>query len=241
MSSRRLPGKVLSPILGKPMIVRQLERICRSRAERVVVATSEDETDDAVADIVEQAGHTCYRGSLADVLDRMYRAALSSDAGHVVRLTADCPVIDHRVIDTVIDAHLRDRNDYTSNTLTRSYPDGEDVEVLTMDALHRAWQGAERREDREHVTPFIYTHPELFKLGSVEARDNLAHLRWTVDYPEDLAVVRTIFERLYETSPEFSLEDILELFDRSPELEAMNAAVNPYRKRDPALLDAGRP
>ena len=227
VGSSRFPGKVLENVLGRSMLLRQLERIARASIDKVVVATSIEKGDDAIEQLVEAEGHPVYRGSLDDVLDRVYMAAGAHGADHVVRLTADCPVVDHRLIDSVVRQHFEDGNDYTSNTLKRTYPDGQDVEVVCMKALQLAWSEAQTPEQREHVTPYIYEHPERFRLGSVESPQDFSHLRWTVDYTEDLAVIRVMFEKLYRECPTFGMEELLDLCHRMPELEAMNERHNP--------------
>lgn len=239
MTSRRLPGKVLSDVLGEPMLLRQLERVARARLDGLVVATSTDESDDPIESAVGAAGYRCYRGSLDDVLDRVHGAARSEQATDVIRLTADCPLVDAGVVDEIVGVHRRERNDYTSNTLERTYPDGVDVEVIAIRALDRAWKHATGPEEREHVTPYIYHNPALFRLGNASAAEDHSQMRWTVDYPEDLQLVREVFAALYPSDPEFSYRDVLELFRRRPELESINAAVNPfsphYEKRDRVL------
>lgn len=208
------------------MLALQLERAARARLDRLIVATSEEPGDDAVAALAEHEGYGCFRGALSDVLDRFYRAARETPADHVVRLTADCPLIDHRVIDRVMSEHVRGGHDYTSNTQKRTFPQGEDVEVMRFATLERAWREASSEYDREHVTPYIYRHPELFRLGSVESAEDWSHYRWTVDYPEDLALVRAVFEALYARDTDFSVADVVELIARRPELLEINAAVN---------------
>jgi spore coat polysaccharide biosynthesis protein SpsF len=207
------------------MLALQLERVARARLDGVVVATSDEAADDAVAALAEREGFACFRGSLDDVLDRFYRAAAAARPEHVVRLTADCPLIDPSVIDRVAAAHLAGGHDYTSNTLRRTFAHGEDTEVMRFAALERAWREATSAYEREHVTPYLYRHPELFDLGSVEADEDHSQLRWTVDYPEDLAFVRAVYEALYPVGSGFSTADVVELLARRPELTAINAAV----------------
>lgn len=226
LSSSRLPGKVLAPVLGVPMLGRQLERVARARIDRVVVATSTEPSDDPIERYLASAGFTCFRGSLDDVLDRMYQAARGERAEHVIRLTADCPLIHHAIIDAVVAEHLAGGFDYTSNTLRRTYPHGVDCEVMSFAALERAWREARAAPAREHVTTHILSHGEQFRLGSVEHGEDWSGYRWTVDYPEDLSLVRAIFERLYPSSPDFSIDDVVALFAREPELAAINAARN---------------
>jgi spore coat polysaccharide biosynthesis protein SpsF len=226
MGSRRFPGKVLAPLGGAPMILRQLERIAPAAVDRIVVATSEEDADAPLAECLRKAGIECFRGALDDVLDRMYRAAAAAGAEHVVRLTADCPLHDHRVIDGVLALHREQRNDYTSNTLVRTFPDGLDVEVLTLAALETAWREAREQPQREHVTPFVSGQPERFKLGNYAGPTDRSHVRLTVDYPEDLAVVRAIFDELHPREPLFGLGEIIALLERRPELPALNAHYN---------------
>jgi spore coat polysaccharide biosynthesis protein SpsF len=220
MSSTRLPGKVLAPVLGEPMIGRQLERLARAeRLDRVVVATSIDPSDDPLAAWCEGRGQTVFRGSLDDVLDRFHGAmALAPDADTIVRLTADCPLADPQVIDAVIAHHLSAGADYTSNTpAVRTYPHGLDAEVMRREALETAWREAREPYEREHVTPFIYRNPQRFRIESLSRQPSLAHLRWTVDFPADLAFVRGVYARLYPQNPAFTSDDVAALSPNSSE------------------------
>lgn len=220
-SSRRLPGKVLKAILGRPMLERQLERLRRVRRfDVLVIATSTDTTDDAIAALCGEMGIGCYRGSLEDVLDRFYRAASLANASTVVRLTGDCPLTDPGLIDSLVDLHLGSEDDYTSNTLKRSYPDGLDAEVMRMSCLEVAWREARLPSEREHVTPFIYRHPERFRLGNLAQQKDLSALRWVVDDPADFDFVASIYAALYPTKPSFGTDDILALLESRPELAA---------------------
>ncbi|WP_374571859.1 cytidylyltransferase domain-containing protein [Phenylobacterium sp.] len=223
MSSTRLPGKVLQPVLGQPMIARQVERLRRSRRiDRLVVATSDQPDDDGLAEVCEGLGLGVFRGSLDDVLDR-FHGALSAfgPADTVVRMTADCPLTDWALIDRVIDAHLEGGGDYASNTPPeRTFPHGLDVEVMRAEALETAWREAKDPYEREHVTPFIYRHPERFALAYVSDAPSLAHLRWTVDLPADLAFVRYVYETLYPANPAFTSADIVALPRNSAEIPA---------------------
>ena len=165
----------------------------------------------------------CYRGSLDDVLDRFYQAASFHGANHVVRLTGDCPLIDPGLIGQMIATHLEHGNDYTSNTLQPSYPDGLDVEVFRFTCLAQAWREARLPSEREHVTPFLYRHPERFRLENISAVSDLSCHRWTVDEPEDFEFVRCVYEALYPTAPDFGTSDVLALLERQPELATINA------------------
>lgn len=220
-SSRRLPGKVVKAILGRPMLERQLERVARAqRLDALVVATSTEAGDDAIAVLCAKLGVDCFRGSLEDVLDRFYRAARQVRADTVVRLTGDCPLADPGLIDSLIDLHLASENDYTSNTLKRSYPDGLDAEVMRMSCLEAAWRDASLLSEREHVTPFIYRHPERFQLGNMAQARDLSQMRWVVDDLDDFDFVTCIYEALYPLNPSFRTEDVLALLESRPDIAA---------------------
>lgn len=224
VTSSRLPGKVLKPILGKPMLLRQIERVKRARRlSGLVVATSSDASDDDIERLCLEAGIECYRGSLEDVLGRFFEAAKSYSPVHVVRLTGDCPLADPQVIDYVIHRHLEGGFDYTSNSIERTYPDGLDVEVMKFSALEAAFREAVLPSEREHVTPFIYKHPERFRIGqATQSRDHSA-LRWTVDEPEDLVLIERIYEALYPRDPGFGQERIVAFLEENPELLDLNS------------------
>jgi spore coat polysaccharide biosynthesis protein SpsF len=214
MTSSRLPGKVMAPVLGEPMIGRQVERLRRARRiDMLMVATSVDPSDDPLAAYCEGLGLAVYRGPLDDVLER-YRGALERLPGAqaVVRLTADCPLTDPELIDKVIDHHFEAGADYTSNTLgTRTYPHGLDAEVIRPEVLVQAADLAADPYEREHVTPYIYRRPETYRLAGVARHESLAALRWTVDMPEDMAFVRDVYAKLYPYDPEFGTDAIAAL------------------------------
>lgn len=214
MSSTRLPGKVLADVAGMPMLGRQVERLRRSaRLDELVVATSDQAGDDAVADYAARLDLTVVRGDLDDVLGR-FGLALDAfpEAAVVVRLTADCPLTDWRVLDAVIEHHATTKADYASNTpQVRTYPHGLDVEVMTAAALRTAVREATDPYDREHVTPFLYRNPRRFRIESLSQTPSLAHLRWTVDHPADLDFVRHVYETLHAANPDFAMADIAAL------------------------------
>ena len=206
MSSTRLPGKVLAPVLGEPMIGRQVERLRRCRRiDALVVATSDGPEDDPLAAYCQGLGLPVYRGSLGDVLDRFQRAAQAfGPARTVVRLTADCPLADWTVIDQVVETHEAGGFDYTNNTAPeRTFPHGLDAEAMRAEVLAEAWREALDPYEREHVTPFIYRRPARFRLGSVTSARPAPELRWTVDTPADLEFVRYVYEALYPADPAF--------------------------------------
>ena len=195
------------------MIQRQIERIRQGRhIDNLVVATSVMSDDDQIAELCGSIGQPCFRGPLDDVLGRFVGALdMFGPADHIVRLTADCPLIDWAIIDRCVREHLADGADYTSNAVVRTFPDGLDVEVVTAEALRFADANAQDGASREHVTHFIYSNSDLFRICHVTQPENLAALRWTVDNAEDLAFVREIYARLYERNPLFTSDDILDL------------------------------
>lgn len=222
-SSSRLPGKVLKPILGQPMLARHLERLARSRRiDQLVVATSTENSDDALAELCQHQGVAFTRGALDDVLDRFYRAAVPLAPEHVVRLTGDCPLADPEVIDACIDYHLSGNFDYTTNALQPTFPDGLDVEVMRFSCLQEAWREATLQSEREHVTPFIHQRPERYRIGHFKQPENLSWLRWTVDEPADFQVVDAIYQALYPTNPAFTTADILDYLAAHPAIANLN-------------------
>lgn len=225
-SSTRLPGKVMLPVAGAPMLQRQIERLRRSRRiDRLIVATSDRRDDDRVAAVAATAGVDAYRGSLDDVLDRYYRAAAPYRPDLIVRLTGDCPLADWQVVDRVIDHALDGGFDYASNTLRPTWPDGLDVEVVTFATLAAAWHEAADALEREHVMPFITRRPERFRLGSVENDVDLSSLRWTVDEPSDYTLISRIYDMLYGRNPGFTTTDILRLLTEQPGLISINEGI----------------
>ncbi|MDP2264421.1 MAG: glycosyltransferase family protein [Hydrogenophaga sp.] len=226
MTSTRLPGKVLLPLAGVPMLTRLAERLRRvQRADGIVIATTTNATDDPIAVLCTQLGVLCHRGSEHDVLSRYADAARLHGADTVVRITADCPLIDPALIDQVIAAFEEGDSDYTSNMLPPTWPYGMAVEVFSAAALQRAHAEATQPAEREHVTPFIYGHPERYRLRNVASPVDLSHHRWTVDTPEDHELVRRLFETLHPLNPQFTQTDILALLDAHPEWVAINQHV----------------
>ena len=223
-SSSRLPGKVLMPILGKPMLALQIEREHRSRMiDRLIVATSEEDSDDPIQELCQTLGVQCHRGSLRDVLDRFYGAARQSPTPWIVRLTGDCPLADPEVIDSTIEFCIKNDYDYASNSLEPTFPDGLDVEVFKFSALETAWQEATLPSDREHVTPFIHKNRSRFRVGCYKNDRDLSDLRWTVDEPEDFELIRRVYEALYPENPEFGYREVLALMNSNPELKELNS------------------
>jgi spore coat polysaccharide biosynthesis protein SpsF len=234
--STRLPGKVMLDILGKPLLIRMVERVQASKlAGTLVIATTEESEDDLIANLCAQNNIHCYRGSSLDLLDRHYQAAKLFDAEAVVKIPSDCPLIDPAVIDKVLQYFIENDFDYVSNLHPATYPDGNDVEVMKFAAIEKAWKEAEKPFEREHTTPYLWENPEKFTLANIPWETGLDYSmshRWTIDYPEDFVFIKSIYEHLYPVNPNFGLQDILNLTEQRPDIFALNskyAGVNWYR------------
>lgn len=225
MGSTRLPGKVLKDLAGATVLERVVSRVRRCRlVSDVVVATSAEPADEVILNECKRLGTEPFRGSEQDVLDRYYRAAQQAGAEVVVRITSDCPLIDPEVSDKTIQKFLVERPDYASNALERTYPRGLDTEVMTFAALECAWTEARQAYQREHVTPFLYQHPERFKILSVKGDHDYSQYRWTLDTPEDLEFLRAVYARSIDHQ-DLSWRDVLNIVQREPELAEMNRHV----------------
>jgi spore coat polysaccharide biosynthesis protein SpsF len=236
--STRLPDKVLRSLQGKPLFVRQAERVKAARlCGQVVVATTSQPEDDVIAEICHAEDLGCYRGDPRDLLDRHYRAALQFGGETVIKIPSDCPLIDPGIVDKVIGFWLKHsgKYDFVSNLHPATWPDGNDVEIMTFQSLEQAWQEADRPMEREHTTPFIWERPALFRIGNVTMEGGLDYSmthRFTIDYAADYQFIRAVFEELYPVDPLFGVDAILELLEKRPELYAINAhlaGVNWYR------------
>lgn len=237
--SSRLPGKVMMPLAGKPLLQRMVERVsAASLPGELIVATTLEPSDNPIRDLCGEIGVNCFSGHATDLLDRHFKAGLEQRADVVVKIPSDCPLIDPAVIDRVIGFWLENRRsyDYVGNLHPATWPDGQDVEVVPMDVLEAAWRNASRNFEREHTTPWIWERPERFRIGNVLCDDginrSMTH-RWTIDYPEDHTFLSRIYEALWSpTGPVFGVGTILDYLDRHPEvaeINAMYAGVNWYR------------
>jgi spore coat polysaccharide biosynthesis protein SpsF len=245
MAASRLPGKILCDLGGQPMLTRVVERVQRATTlDMVLVATTSDRSDDPVEIVCRARNYPLYRGDMLDVLNRYYQAALQSKADIIVRITADCPVIDAAVIDLVIKKFLQTGADFAANRLPppwkRTFPIGLDVEVCTFIALERAWKEADQKFQREHVMPFIYegipvdafdmtrtalqVSPRGFQVLLVNHLPDLGSKRWTVDTAEDLELMQRVYAH-FEGRDDFTWLDVLALFEREPELVNINSNV----------------
>ncbi|MBE9528278.1 MAG: glycosyltransferase family protein [Proteobacteria bacterium] len=224
MTSTRLPGKVLKEICGTTILGHVLARLGgANRIDKLVVATSTDSTDDVIEQWCRDNGQEVSRGSLDDVLDRYYGAAVETGAAIVVRITADCPLIDPQIVDSVIELLLSGGHDYAS--LGGDFPDGLDCEAFTFETLKRAHAEAKLASEHEHVTPYIYKNPDRFDIATVTLEGGNAQLRWTVDDEKDFSLVTHIFEGLSGTDADklFYTGDILEFLRKNPELSSINS------------------
>lgn len=223
LGSSRLPGKALKEIVGKPMLLLQIERMQMSKyIERVVIATADTPENHPIIDFAEKYDVGCYAGSEDDLTDRIYQTAKQYGGDVIVRIGADCPLNDPFVIDKVIEHFQKGDYDYVSNTVNPTYPDGLDLQVVPLKTFERLWNELKDPFWREWASSYIQKHPDLFRIGSVEHDENLSHMRWTVDYEEDFFLVKRIFEELYSTDKAFGVNDIVGFLSQEPELALIN-------------------
>lgn len=228
MSSTRLPGKIMLPILGKPLLLRMIERVQEAKLiGKLVIATSTNTEDDEVELLCSNNNLYSFRGHLTDLLDRHYNVAKSFSADAVVKIPSDCPLIDPKIIDKVIQYYIdNDDLDFVSNLHPATYPDGNDVEIMSFQSLECAWKDAVKPYQREHTTPFIWENNESFKIGNVVWETGLDYStshRWTIDFPEDYEFIRKVYEDLFPIHNNFSLNDILSLLKSFPEISKINS------------------
>jgi len=238
MGSTRLPGKVKKEIVGKPILWHIIDRLKRAKLiDNIIVATTDKEIDKPILGLAKKLGIASYAGSEEDVLDRYYQTAKGFGVDVIVRITADCPLVDPHVVDKVIRRYLKGDCDYAANTLKQTYPDGLDAEVFSYAALERAWEEARWASEREHVTPYIRKNPDKFRLANVENRVNLSRLRWSVDEKEDLEFVRQVYKHLYKQGQTFYMEDILKLLNKYPDLKRINQGIPSNEGHDKSIRE----
>jgi spore coat polysaccharide biosynthesis protein SpsF len=225
MSSTRLPGKILMEVMGRPLLSYLIEQLAQCRLPTdMIIATTKNEEDDRLSDFAEQEGLKVYRGSERDVLDRYYQAALEFGAEHIMRITADCPLIQPDICDWVADVYTKSSCDYARTG--ESFAEGVDCEVFSCEALDKAWKEAKFTSEREHVTLYFRNNPEIFRTVTLDNESNDSRYRITVDEKEDFQVVRAVLENLYQRSkPYIKIEAIKSFLDSHPEIYSINAHI----------------
>ena len=228
--SKRYKNKVLKKINNKTILEIQIERILRSKfISSLVVATSTSINDKKIYNICKKNNIPCYRGSHKNVLSRFFNIVKLYNPDHVVRLTADCPLVDPKIIDKVIKSHLKNKKDYTSNILLPTYPDGYDVEVLKKNILVTAYVNAKSSLDKEHVTSYINSRPKKFKLLNIKNKIDYSYIRLTLDYKEDLILIRKIFNFFERKKKFFDFNDVIKFLLKNPKLLNLN---NKYARNE---------
>lgn len=228
INSTRLPGKVMLPLAGKPLLVRMVERVKRAKLSgTIIVATTTNEVDNEIEQLCKAENILCFRGHPTDLLDRHYQTALYYEADVVLKIPSDCPLIDPKIIDDVIGFYKYNvmNYDYVSNLHPASYPDGNDVELMTFAAIEKAWENSTKQFEREHTTPYIWENPSVFRIGSVlweTGKDYSKKHRWTIDYLEDYEFIKKVYDELYIQNPQFDLYDIIDLVGNRPDILKIN-------------------
>ena len=208
--SSRFPSKVLKKIMGRSVLFHVIERCKKfASADKVILATTNRAKDDILSAIAGECRIGVYRGSIDDVLDRYYQCAKDYGLENIIRVTADCPFLDIDLGNMVINRFLNSRYDYGRTGL--SYPDGLNIEIFSFESLNKAWNCAKLRSEREHVTPYFWKNPELFKILNVESESDLSIYCLTLDYPEDLIFIRKIYKKLFHIQKTFGLQAIIDL------------------------------
>lgn len=226
MGSTRLKGKVLKELCGKSILHHIIERVSQSNLiHTIITATTTEETDNEIVQFCSNQAFHCFRGSEHNVLERYFKCAELAKADIIVRVTADDPFKDPKVIDKAINLLIQGEYDYVSNTIHPTYPEGIDIEVFTFNALAKAYAEAKLLSEQEHVTPYIWKNKNKFKVLNFEYPQNLSELRWTLDNPKDYAFVEAIYSRLYKPNYIFYMEDILDLLEKEPYLSEINTGI----------------
>ena len=222
MGSTRLPGKVLKTVRGNtPSLLHTIEQLRFSKnIDKIVVATTDLPEDDIIEELVKTQKIECFRGNAENVLDRYYQCAKLFGFNGIVRITADCPLIDPFITDKVIQVFKDNELDYVPNVFPRTFPDGLETEVVAFSALEIAWKNATRSEEREHVTPYIIVHPEKFRIHTINLLKDFSNLRWSLDYQNDLKLIREIITKI-KNRP-ILMNDIISLLENEPELKEIN-------------------
>lgn len=223
MGSSRLPGKVLMEIEGKPLLWYMFQRLKRLKSEvEIILATTNSTKDDPLVEFLKNIHIKYYRGSENDVLDRFYQTALSLKPDIIVRITGDCPLIDPSVIDEAISFFQKNNYDYINNTSPPTYPDGYDCEVFTFSTLEKTWKEAKKNSEREHVTPYIYNHKEIFKTGNISYKKDYSSYRLTVDEIQDFQLIKNIITHFKENWINLTMEEVIKFLDANKEIKKVN-------------------
>ena len=235
MNSTRLPGKVVKCVLNKPLLEYLIERLRRvTLADNFVIATTDNKSAIPIVELCKKHNVLYFQGDEDDVLSRYYYAAMAFNAETIIRITSDCPVIDPQIIDNTIQFYFDcAKADYVANWLynkelnkvKHSYPLGMSVEVFSINALYKAFISAKTKQEREHVTPYIYLNPELFNIFNYVKDNVFKKYRFTVDTFEDFELIKKIIETLYPSNPEFDLQDIVNLMNIYPEWHNINSHI----------------
>tara|TARA_Y100000739_G_scaffold229726_1_gene245718 strand:+ start:9461 stop:10255 length:795 start_codon:yes stop_codon:yes gene_type:complete len=239
MNSKRLPGKVLMPINGTPMLGFMIERVLSSsEVDELIVATSLEPSDDPIEIYCKENEINCFRGDLNDVLDRFYNASKTSDANIIIRLTGDCPLVDSNILDAMITIFKENNFDYIANTAPPegiTFPEGMDVEIFSKNALEKAWNEAKKPSEREHVTFYFWKNKDLFSIFRYDLNQDLSNYRLTVDYPEDFELVRRIIENFGDQITETNLAQIIKFLSDNPLISALNEDIESFSGWQPSL------
>ena len=222
IGSNRLPGKVMELLDGKnPSLFYTINQLKSAlKLDKIIVATTQLSEDDKIEEFSIKNGIECFRGETNNVLDRFYKCAKKYELDTIVRITADCPLIDPEIVDLAIQIFNSDKYDYVHNQYPRTFPDGLDVEVFTFNALEKAWKNSVLPSEKEHVTPYITNYNEEFKIKSMINEKNLSFHRWTLDYKEDLELIRKIIQKINHRP--ILMNDVILLFNKEPNLFEIN-------------------
>ena len=236
MGSTRLPGKVLKKLNGISVLecLNNQLNFASSLNDKIIATTLKAE-DEILVNFCKANEIKCFRGSENDVLDRYHECAKKFSVDTIVRITSDCPLIDPKIVDDVIEFYSKNSYDYVNNFFKRTYPYGNDIEIFSFDILNKVWNKATKQFEREHVTPYIYNNPDAFSIGWIENKNNLSNFHWTVDRKEDLIFVQEIFKKISKR-PIF-LEDIINTINEDPSILEINKNTNPNEKYLKSIRD----
>ena len=226
MSSTRLPGKVMEKIYEEKRVIDSVvdQLKASKKIEKIIVVIPDQIEDDVTYNHLISKNISTYRGSLNNVLDRYYQCANSNSSSIIIRITADCPLIDPQIVDKVITKFIENDFDYVGNTHPRTFPYGTETEVFSFKALEKVWNETTDEFDQEHVTPYFYKNPDKFKIGNLSQDFNQSNYRWTIDYPEDLEFVKILTREIQKTP--ILTEHIIDFLKKNPEIVQINKKYN---------------